>query len=160
MKLNVQKLKRRRSGRPTKYTASVGRMLTRLVMEGRTTDEAARELGVHPATVYRWQNRYPKLYQAMMEARRISFRLRHPPGYYHRPCVLWRNDCPACGANVVVRTTRGLLKFWTCERWPWCRFSSWRPPAYGNCPQCGNVHLWSHSRKSVGCDWCGYRECI
>ncbi len=48
-----------RSGRPTKYTPGAGRVLTGLIMEGFTTDEAARKIGVHPATVYRWQNRYP-----------------------------------------------------------------------------------------------------
>jgi hypothetical protein len=158
-KSNARKRKKKRSGRPTKYTAGVGRALVRLVMEGRTTDEAAREISVHPATVYRWQNRYPKFYEAMREAQRVRFYVLHPPSSYARPWVSWRKDCPECGGAVEVRTTWGMLKWWRCEHWPLgCDFAHWRPPAHGSCPECGGVLLWSHSRKSVGCDWCGYRE--
>ena len=54
-----------RAGRPTKYAPGVGRALTDLVAEGHTLDEAAREIGVHPATLYRWQSRYPDLEEGL-----------------------------------------------------------------------------------------------
>ena len=136
-------------------------------MEGFTTDEAAREVGVHPATVYRWQNRYPDLYEDMLRAQRIRFGLDHLGDYGPRPRVPWRKDCPECGSAVVVRTASFAFRFWRCERWEEpvssplrCVFTSWRPPAPGSCPECGGALYWSHSRKSVGCGdaRCGYRK--
>lgn len=145
----------------------MGSVLTGLIMEGFTTDEAAREVGVHPSTVYRWQNRHPHLYEDMLCAGRIRFRLRHLGDHGPRPRVSWRRDCPECGADLVVRTAGGMagFKFYRCERWEEprfspsrCLFASWRPPVPGSCPGCGGVLFWSHSRKSIGCDSCGYRR--
>ena len=166
-KTDVRRQKKIRRGRPTAYTPGVARILRVLVMEGFTTDAAAREIGVHPSTVYRWQNRYPAFYEAMLRAQSIRFRLHHLGDYGPRPRVPWREDCPLCGAAIVVRTAGGMagFKFWRCERWEEprfstlrCLFASWRPPAPGNCPECGGVLFWSHSRKSVGCDGCDYRR--
>jgi ribosomal protein S27AE len=136
----------------------VGEELADLVASGLSIEEAAKRVGIHPATVYRWQNRYPRFREAMDAAENRRFRLLHPPESYRRPRVPWRKDCPDCGAAVVVRTTWWMLKFWTCERWPQCSFSSWRPPALISCPACGGAMFWAHSRKSLGCDACGHRE--
>ena len=151
-----------RTGRPTKYTPAVGRALTTLVTQGSTLDEAAREIGVHPATLYRWQNRYPDLEDGLRRAALQRDRLRYMLRWGPRPQVSWRKDCPECGCEVVVRTAGGMagFRFWRCERWPYCSFTSWRPPAPWNCPLCGEVAFWSHSRKSTSCEtyWCRYRQ--
>jgi ribosomal protein S27AE len=158
-------MKNRKTGRPTKYTPSFGKRLVRLVERGCTLDEAAKEIGVHPATLYRWQNKYPALEadlrEAMLRRDRFWYRVRLER-WFPRPHVPWRKDCPVCGWEVVVRTAGGMagFRFWVCERWPDCSFSSWRPPAPWICPLCSGTVFWSHSRKSVACEtyWCGYRE--
>ena len=158
-----------RLGRPTEYTFGTGRVLAGLVMQGFTTDEAAREIGVSPSTVYRGKNRHPAFCEAMLRAQTIRDCWRYIGAYGPRPRVPWRKDCPECGAAVVVRTAGGMagFKFWGCEQWeePSCSpqrwlFASWRPPAQGSCPECGGVLYWSHSRKSVGCGdpQCAYRQ--
>jgi hypothetical protein len=151
-------MQKRKPGRPTTWSPARGETLASLVASGLSIEEAAKTVGIHPATVYRWQNRYADFRGAMVAAGRTRFGVLHPPESYRRPRVPWRKDCPVCGAAVEVRTTWGFLKFWTCERWPLCCFSSWRPPALMDCPRCGDVLFWSHSRKSVGCDACGHRE--
>lgn len=153
------------AGRPTKYTPSVGKILAGLVERGHTLDGAAREIGVHPATLYRWQNKYPGLEDGLRRAARDRDVLRrYLFGGQERPRVAWRKDCPECDWEVVVRTAGGMagFRFWVCERWPRCSFASWRPPAPWNCPLCGEVTFWSHSRKSTRCEtyWCRYREVV
>jgi hypothetical protein len=124
---------------------------------GATLRQAAASVGVHVATVCRWQARDPELRRALVaaerEARRLECFLNHGP----RPRVQWRPDCPLCQARVVVRTAPGKLTFWRCERWPWCAWASWRPRAPRDCPHCGSPRYWSHSRKSIGCGGCGLR---
>jgi hypothetical protein len=153
-----------RSGRPTKFTPGIGRILTRLVADGLTLDEAAKEIGVHPATLYRWQNRYPDLEDGLRRAALQRDRLRYMLRWGPRPRVPWRRDCPECGWAVVVRTAGGMggFRFWVCERWPNCSFASWRPPAPWSCPLCGEATFWSHSRKSVSCEtyWCHFRQIV
>lgn len=117
--------------------------------------EAAALADVHVATVCRWQARRPSLRQALSAAAeegRGAFRL--PP---ERPVVRWRRDCPLCQARVVVRSTRGGVRFWRCGRWPRCPWASWRPRAARNCGACGGACYWSHSRKSTACGSCGLR---
>jgi hypothetical protein len=98
----------KRGGRPPKWSPRVGEELVRLIFHGATIEQAAKSVGIHPATVYRWQNERPEFYDAMLRAARMRFRLLHPPGYDERPRVPWRKDCPACGFGaVVVRTTWG-----------------------------------------------------
>ena len=158
-------MRKPRAGRPTKYSSSLGKRLVRLVERGSKLDEAAKEIGVHPATLYRWQNKYPALEvdlrAAMLRRDRFWFAVRKER-WFPRPHVLWRKDCPECGWDVIVRTAGGTagFRFWVCERWPDCYFSSWRPPAPWICPLCSGTVFWSHSRKSAACEtyWCGYRQ--
>ncbi|WP_162667583.1 hypothetical protein [Gemmata massiliana] len=74
-----------------------------------------------------------------------------------RPRVEWSRTCPGCRVPeaVAVRTAPGKLRFWYCARD--CGWSCWRPPAPLDCPTCGAVLMWAHSRRSVGCDQCGLR---
>ena len=158
-------MNRKRTGRPTKYTPGLGKRLVRLVEWGSTLDAAAKEIGIHPATLYRWQNKYPaleaNLREAMFRRDRFWYRVRLER-WFPRPRVPWRKDCPECGWDVVVRTAGGMagFRFWVCERWPNCSFSSWRPPAPWKCPLCSGTVFWSYSRKSAACEnyWCGHRQ--
>jgi ssDNA-binding Zn-finger/Zn-ribbon topoisomerase 1 len=60
---------------------------------------------------------------------------------------------------VVVRATWGILRFWTCEGFPYCTFASWRPRVPESCPVCSSPLFYSHSRKTIRCGnlaWCGF----
>ncbi len=128
--------------------------------DGLTLRQAAAKVGVHVATVCRWQAADPELYRALRDAARQA-RI----GHYRlerflwkpRPRVPWRQDCPLCQAEVVVRTAPGKLTFWRCGRRPVCKWASWRPRAPRDCKSCGGTCYWSHSRKSVACGDCGVR---
>jgi hypothetical protein len=122
---------------------------------GATLRGAAAAAGVHVATVCRWQARDPALAEALRDAARDGWRVRHPPR--RRPVVPYHPLCPACRAPVVTRRTWGFIRFWGCSRWPWCRWGSWRPRYPTDCLACGGPRYWSHSRLSVACDRCRTR---
>jgi hypothetical protein len=124
---------------------------------GLTLKQAAARVGVHTATVCRWQAADPDFLRAMRDAER-EYRaalLAAQPAC--RPAVRWRNECPLCRAKLVVRTANRRVAFWRCRRWPHCRWASWRPRYPRNCPTCQGTRFWSHSRKSVVCDHCRVR---
>ncbi len=150
----------RSGGRPSKYSIGARNKILTLIQRGCSQYEAVREVGVHPATLYRWMNRYPAFGADVREATLRRDRMkRHLLGRnVYRPSVPWRKDCPECGSDLEVRTA--VFRFWRCERWPHCGFASWRPPAPWNCLLCGEATFWSHSRKSVSCEtyWCCYRQ--
>ena len=37
-------------------------------------------------------------------------------------------NCPQCGAEVVIKTTKKGARFYSCSRWPDCSWSSWKKP--------------------------------
>jgi hypothetical protein len=126
---------------------------------GATLREAATAAGVHVATACRWQAHDPELREALAEAHRQAQVRHHRLTWWPRPRVPWRDDCPLCHAQVVVRTAPGKLTFWGCSRWPACGWESWRPRSPWDCDRCGGPRYWSHSRKSISCGACGTRIC-
>lgn len=123
-------------------------------------EQAARAAGVHRSTLARWAAGDRRLQRIIRDAQHVGWRATHR-GRWRRPSVTWRQDCPVCGAPVTVASAwHGAFRFWRCERWPACRWVSWRPPAPGQCPRCGGDLYWSHSRLTVGCPRCGYRDRI
>ena len=124
--------------------------------DGYTLREATALAGIHVATLCRWQMGDPKLRRALRRAR-LEYRQERDAEREPRPSVLWRRDCPLCGAKVVVRMARGATPFWRCGRWPECVWASWRPRAPRNCRHCKAARFWSHSRKSISCSGCGRR---
>lgn len=124
---------------------------------GLTLARACAAVGVHVATVCRWQAADPEFRSALRDAARAFAVGKYANLPHARPGVRWRNECPACRAKLVVRTTSGGIRFWRCGLWPRCRWASWRPRHPRNCPTCGGPRFWSHSRKSVACDRCRMR---
>ena len=57
--------------------------------------------------------------------------------------------CPKCGAEVVIRKTQKGRKFYGCEKYPDCDFTSWQKPSNKRCPKCGNVMV--KKRKNLVC---------
>jgi hypothetical protein len=124
---------------------------------GGTLREAAVAAGVHVATLCRWQAASPAVRELLKDAAAKGRPRKGRSPREPRPQVRWHRDCPMCRLPVVVRTAPGGIRFWRCRRWPWCRWSSWRPRAPRNCRRCGAPCFWSHSRKSVACGACGLR---
>src|SRR5258708_169956 len=61
--------RRPRRGRPTKFRDEIGELLFDAFVGGATRAAAARLLGLHPATLYRWAHRFDLVYLAFNEAR-------------------------------------------------------------------------------------------
>ncbi|MCS7301487.1 MAG: helix-turn-helix domain-containing protein [Fimbriimonadales bacterium] len=132
-----------------------------LLAQGYTFKEAARAVGVHLSTVWRWFQRLPEAEQERI----LPEPLPTPPR--PKPRVPIRMDCPYCGGQLEWRTgwsrdySTVLLqrymgyprfRFIACVR---CGFTSWRPLAPGQCRWCGRYLVWTRSRRYKVCP----REC-
>lgn len=124
---------------------------------GLTVAQAAAKVGVHIATVCRWQAADPAFRDAFRDAERDAAAEKYAALPACRPSVRWRNECPRCRAKLVVRTAAGRVAFWRCGLWPRCCWASWRPRYPRDCPTCKGPRFWSHSRKSASCAACGVR---
>ena len=142
----------------TKKTPETVHKLVALVGSGMTLSRAAAAVGVHVATVCRWQAADPRLRGKLREADR-AFRVAcYAARLRRRPRVPWHPFCPACGSRAEVRRAwTDCFAFWRCSRWPWCDWASWRPRYLFDCPACRGPRYWSFSRKTVGCPRCQTR---
>jgi DNA topoisomerase-1 len=71
--------------------------------------------------------------------------------------------CPECGKGTIQekKTRRGKL-FYSCSRYPECKYALWNKPVEAPCPQCGHPFLTEKTTKKKGTVWlcpkegCGY----
>jgi len=75
--------------------------------------------------------------------------------------------CPDCGEGDVVRKfSRKRKMFFSCNRYPDCKFSAWDKPLDETCPECGSKYLLEKTTKKAGPEKrcpeaeCGFREAI
>ncbi len=68
--------------------------------------------------------------------------------------------CPVCGSHIVIRFGKAGRKFYSCEKYPACNFSSWDLPLSEKCPDCGGPLFYRRSKKLVLCrnKDCGYKR--
>ena len=66
--------------------------------------------------------------------------------------------CPTCGARLQEKTTRKGRKFYGCERYPECDFTSWEMVDEKPCPRCGS-HMTIKRRKSGDTRLCANASC-
>ncbi|RJP19639.1 MAG: type I DNA topoisomerase [Deltaproteobacteria bacterium] len=60
-------------------------------------------------------------------------------------------SCPDCGeGDVVERSSRFGKVFYSCSRYPGCRFASWGKPVVAVCPECGYPAMTERVRKDGG----------
>ena len=64
---------------------------------------------------------------------------RHTQRYYERTGV----SCPRCGGMIVERKSRQGRRFYGCSNYPDCDFSTWDEPSPHNCPDCGNILVYT-----------------
>lgn len=66
--------------------------------------------------------------------------------------------CPNCGKEIVLRKTKKGRKFYGCEDYPNCEFTSWQRPVKKPCPVCGK-YMVQKGKKYVCSDAsCGHAE--
>jgi DNA topoisomerase-1 len=67
-------------------------------------------------------------------------------------------QCPECkqGTLIEKRSKKGRV-FYSCNRYPDCKFALWDKPAKSPCPRCGNLIVMHAKRKNgVKCTQCDY----
>lgn len=57
--------------------------------------------------------------------------------------------CPTCGAGLLEKTTRKGRKFYGCERYPECDFTSWDKVAETKCSVCGSFMVYKRRKGSL-----------
>ena len=75
--------------------------------------------------------------------------------------------CPECGEGEMLekRSRRGKT-FWSCSRFPQCKFALWAKPVNQECPECGARYLLEKTTKKAGTqlvcntEGCGYKEAV
>ncbi|HAD20163.1 MAG TPA: type I DNA topoisomerase, partial [Lachnospiraceae bacterium] len=65
-------------------------------------------------------------------------------------------SCPKCGKEIVMRKTKKGRRFYGCEDYPDCDFTSWQKPSAEKCPQCGSYMVEKGSKLQCANDQCGY----
>ncbi len=63
--------------------------------------------------------------------------------------------CPQCGGELVIRRSRRGRKFYGCERYPECGFSTFAEPLPDPCPACGSLMVRA-GRTQARCTQCGH----
>lgn len=69
--------------------------------------------------------------------------------------------CPECGKGEMLekRSRRGKT-FWSCSRYPDCKFSLWKKPVPKECPDCGASFLLEKVTKKAGTQYiCNTEGC-
>jgi len=69
--------------------------------------------------------------------------------------------CPDCGVgDVVGKYSRKRKLFYSCNRYPECKFSAWDRPIAEPCPLCGSKYLVEKVTKRAGAEKrCPNPEC-
>ena len=67
-------------------------------------------------------------------------------------------SCPKCGSDMVLRKTKKGRKFYGCENYPECDFTSWNLPVKKPCPSCGGYMVKKGKKIVCGNNDCGYIE--
>ena len=70
-------------------------------------------------------------------------------------------SCPECHEGEILerRSRRGKL-FYGCDRYPKCKFASWKKLVAQRCPTCGSPYLLEKVSKRTGTTWaCPKEDC-
>ncbi len=64
--------------------------------------------------------------------------------------------CPECGqGDIVVKRSRMGKTFYSCNRYPDCKFALWQRPTGDKCPECGSLLIAAVGSKQK----CSNKEC-
>ena len=74
---------------------------------------------------------------------------RFPECRFTKPILTYiEAPCPTCGARLLEKTTRKGRKFYGCERYPDCDFTSWDKVAQQKCPVCDHFMVYKFRKNS------------
>jgi DNA topoisomerase-1 len=75
--------------------------------------------------------------------------------------------CPDCGeGEIMEKRSRGGRTFFSCNRYPKCRFATWEKPIPEKCPECGAPFIVEKTTKKAGtvrrclAEGCKYTETV
>lgn len=84
---------------------------------------------------------------------------RFPECRHTRPIITYiKAPCPVCGARLQEKATRKGRRFYGCERYPECDFTSWEMVDEKPCPRCSS-HMVMKRRKSGDIRLCANPNC-
>ncbi|NLC53531.1 MAG: DNA topoisomerase I, partial [Firmicutes bacterium] len=68
--------------------------------------------------------------------------------------------CPECKkGQIVERRSKKGRKFFGCNQYPDCKFTSWYPPAKTPCPECGSLCVLKKSKAKGEYIVCTRQDC-
>jgi DNA topoisomerase-1 len=70
-------------------------------------------------------------------------------------------ECPECGGKILRRRGKNKSYFYSCEKYPECKFSVSDTPVGGRkCPECGGLLLKKKGKDIIYCynKDCKYQE--
>lgn len=68
-------------------------------------------------------------------------------------------ECPDCGGELLVRTSRRGRRFYGCENYPDCHFVTWDPPTSERCSECGSLMVRKEPKTKDHYLLCSNKEC-
>ena len=71
-----------------------------------------------------------------------------------QPIAELAGTCPVCGAPTRRMKSKAGKIFYSCSKYPGCKFMSWEMPTGEKCPKCGKYL--SRKGKKVRCSSCDY----
>ena len=74
----------------------------------------------------------------------------------NQPIAELAGTCPVCGAPTRRMKSKAGKIFYSCSKYPACKFMSWEMPTGKKCPKCGK-YLFRKGKK-VHCSGCDYTE--
>lgn len=66
--------------------------------------------------------------------------------------------CPECGANMIERKSKKGKIYYSCERYPDCKFMSWDITTGKKCPKCGSAIIRKGKVTKCSNSECDYKE--
>ncbi len=62
--------------------------------------------------------------------------------------------CPQCQeGEIIEKRTKRRRIFFSCSRWPECKFALWQRPTGEKCPRCGSLMVWA-KQDQASCSQC------
>ncbi len=75
---------------------------------------------------------------------------RFPECRFTKPILTYiEAPCPKCGSRLLEKTTRKGRKFYGCEKYPECDFTSWDKVDTEKCKKCGHYMVQKYRKNSL-----------
>ena len=72
--------------------------------------------------------------------------------------IKYVGKCPECGSDMVERKSKRGKIFYSCSKYPDCKFMSWDIPTGKKCPKCGAYLISVNDKVKCSNKKCDYKE--